>query len=220
MKSTVLMLDVNETLSDWSRCGTVVAAGLPGDSLDAWFAATLRDGFALTAAGSYADFRMVGADVLAASCWPARGSTPPRTTISGVLSGFANCSVRPDVAPGLRRSRTRRTDHHPDQRARRRCPSVSSPRRHHAAARAPTRRAEPQRWKPHPDAYRTPLRSAASRWSGWRWPRCTRGTSTVPGGPGCRGSTSTGGARRTRRHFLRRDLVVPDLRALAKACRV
>ena len=59
----VLVLDVNETLTDMEplRDG-FEAAGLPRHSLDAWFAATLRDGFALTAVDGYAAFRDLAAD--------------------------------------------------------------------------------------------------------------------------------------------------------------
>jgi 2-haloacid dehalogenase len=99
----VLVLDVNETLSDMEplRAG-FAAAGLPEHSLDTWFAATLRDGFALTAAGSYAEFRAIGADVLAAQL-AAAGIEPSDETIDGVLSGFTRLSLNPDVAPGLHR---------------------------------------------------------------------------------------------------------------------
>ncbi|MGW6279006.1 haloacid dehalogenase type II [Kribbella sp. NPDC055071] len=98
----VLVLDVNETLTDLEplRDG-FAAAGLPRHSLDAWFAATLRDGFALTAAGAYADFRAIGGDVLAGQLAAAK-IDPTEETISGVLSGFTRLPLHPDVEPGLR----------------------------------------------------------------------------------------------------------------------
>ena len=151
----VLVLDVNETLTDLEplRDG-FAAAGLPGHSLDAWFAATLRDGFALTAAGAYADFRAIGGDVLGAQL-AAAGIEPSEETIGQVLSGFTRLPLHPDVEPGLRRL-------------------------HEAGVRIITLTngsaamservfteggiidllehrldvAAPQRWKPHPDAYR------------------------------------------------------------------
>jgi 2-haloacid dehalogenase len=99
----VLVLDVNETLSDLEPMrDRFVAAGLPAQSLDTWFASTLRDGFALTAAEAYADFRTVGADVLAAQL-AAAGVEPSEETIGGVLSGMTQLSLHPDVEPGLRR---------------------------------------------------------------------------------------------------------------------
>ena len=99
----VLVLDVNETLSDLTPLRRrFEAAGLPGHSLDTWFAATLRDGFALTAAGATAEFGAIAADVLAAQL-SAGGIEPTDQTIRGVLSGFTQLDLHPDVVPGLRR---------------------------------------------------------------------------------------------------------------------
>jgi 2-haloacid dehalogenase len=99
----VLVLDVNETLSDLSPMrARFEAAGLTADSLDIWFAATLRDGFALTAAGTYGEFRTIGADVLAGQLVSA-GIEPSEETIGSVLSGMTQLSLHPDVEPGLRR---------------------------------------------------------------------------------------------------------------------
>jgi hypothetical protein len=55
--SAVAAFDVNETLSNLDGLASrlEVAGGDPG-VLPLWFAATLRDGFGLTAAGAYADF--------------------------------------------------------------------------------------------------------------------------------------------------------------------
>lgn len=101
----VLVLDVNETLSDLGPLRQrFEAAGLPGHSLDTWFAATLRDGFALTAAGTTAEFGAIGADVLA-GLLSAAGIEPTEQKIRGVLSGFTQLALHPDVVPGLRRLR-------------------------------------------------------------------------------------------------------------------
>ncbi|HEY0472353.1 MAG TPA: haloacid dehalogenase type II [Kribbella sp.] len=105
----VLVLDVNETLSDLEPLrARFEAAGLPGHSLDLWFAATLRDGFALTAADSYGNFRTIGGDVLRSmlvSAGLSKGLGADEATIGGVLSGFTELRVHPDVAPGLQRLR-------------------------------------------------------------------------------------------------------------------
>jgi 2-haloacid dehalogenase len=99
----VLVLDVNETLSEMEPLrARFEAVGLPGSALDTWFAATLRDGFALTAAGSYGAFRTIGADVLRAQL-SAAGLEAGDETITSVLSGFTELHPHPDVAPGLRR---------------------------------------------------------------------------------------------------------------------
>jgi 2-haloacid dehalogenase len=101
----VLVLDVNETLSDMEPMrARFEAAGLPADALDTWFAATLRDGFALTAAGSYGSFRTIGGDVLR-SMLVSAGLEADKATIGGVLSGFTELRAHPDVAPGLQQLR-------------------------------------------------------------------------------------------------------------------
>ncbi|TDD17875.1 haloacid dehalogenase type II [Kribbella turkmenica] len=151
----VLVLDVNETLSDLEPMRErFAAAGLPRHNLDDWFASTLRDGFALTAAGAYAEFRTVAADVLTAQL-AAAGIEPAEDTIGGVLSGMTQLSLHPDVEPGLRRL----------HEAGLRIITLTN------GAAAMSERmftdggimpllehrldvGTPQRWKPHPDAYR------------------------------------------------------------------
>lgn len=56
----LVLFNVNETLSDLEPLrARFEEVGAPGALLETWFARTLRDGFALTAAGAYADFRTV-----------------------------------------------------------------------------------------------------------------------------------------------------------------
>ena len=151
----VLVLDVNETLTDMEplRDG-FEAAGLPRHGLDSWFAAILRDGFALTAVDTYAAFRDIAADLLTEQL-VAAGIEPSAEAIQNVLSGFTRLPLHADVAPGLRRI-------------------------HDAGVRIVTLTngaaamsenvfgnggilpllehrldvSTPRRWKPHPDAYR------------------------------------------------------------------
>ncbi|TCO17619.1 2-haloacid dehalogenase [Kribbella steppae] len=151
----VLVLDVNETMSDLEPMrDRFVAAGLPAHSLDVWFASTLRDGFALTAAGTYADFRTVAGDVLATQLADA-GVEPTEDTISGVLSGMTQLSLHPDVEPGLRRLRDAGlriitlTNGSAAMSERMFTDGGIMPLLEHRLDVA-----EPQRWKPHPDAYR------------------------------------------------------------------
>ena len=97
----LVLLDVNETLSDLTPLRRrLTDVGAAGDLLDTWFAATLRDGFALAATGAAAPFRDVGAAVLTTLL------TGRVTDVDGavghVLDGFAVLDVHPDVAPGLR----------------------------------------------------------------------------------------------------------------------
>lgn len=99
----VLVLDVNETLSDLSSMRQQFeAAGLAGESLDTWFAAVLRDGFALTAVGAPADFGAIAAEILAGQLTVAGADATPEA-VRSVLSGFTQLKLHPDVVPGLQR---------------------------------------------------------------------------------------------------------------------
>ncbi|HVM28040.1 MAG TPA: haloacid dehalogenase type II [Mycobacteriales bacterium] len=99
----VVVLDVNETLSDLTplraRFGDV---GAPEHLLDTWFAAVLRDGFALAAAGRAQPFPAIGAAVL-------RGLLSGRDltrrlddAVEHVLDGIPRLDVHPDVPAGVR----------------------------------------------------------------------------------------------------------------------
>ncbi|MDQ6730658.1 MAG: haloacid dehalogenase type II [Actinomycetota bacterium] len=100
----VAVFDVNETLSDMTGlAGRLEEVGAGAALLPAWFAATLRDGFALTAAGAYADFSAVAVPTLAAmlaGVETLRGTA--RTAAEHVVAGMAELDLHPDVAPGLR----------------------------------------------------------------------------------------------------------------------
>ncbi|WP_432937426.1 haloacid dehalogenase type II [Kribbella sp. CA-253562] len=99
----VLVLDVNETLSDLTPMRQrFEAAGLPGHGFDTWFAAVLRDGFALAAVDATAEFGAIGAEILAGQLVAAR-IEPSADAIRDVLSGFTQLALHPDVVPGLRR---------------------------------------------------------------------------------------------------------------------
>jgi 2-haloacid dehalogenase len=92
----VVIFDVNETLSDLSPLGARFEdVGAPRELLATWFAATLRDGIALAASGSYADFREVGRANL-------RQLLATPDDAEHVLGGFAELPVHPDVPEGLR----------------------------------------------------------------------------------------------------------------------
>jgi 2-haloacid dehalogenase len=92
----VVIFDVNETLSDLNPLGARFEdVGAPRELLTIWFAATLRDGIALAASGSYADFREVGRANL-------RQLLATPEDAEHVLGGFAELPVHPDVPEGLR----------------------------------------------------------------------------------------------------------------------
>lgn len=100
----VAVFDVNETLSDLNGLAPrLKEIGAPPDLLPAWFAATLRDGFAVAAAGGLADFAAIGEFTLASMLTGVddlRGS--PEEAAGHVVSAMAELDLHPDVAPGLR----------------------------------------------------------------------------------------------------------------------
>lgn len=99
----VAVFDVNETLSDMTGlAGRLEEVGAGAALLPIWFAATLRDGFALTAAGAYADFSAIAVPTLAgmlAGVETLRGTA--QTAAEHVVAGMAELELHPDVAPGL-----------------------------------------------------------------------------------------------------------------------
>jgi 2-haloacid dehalogenase len=100
----VAIFDVNETLSDMSPLAArFEGVGAPGHLLASWFAATLRDGIALTASGGYADFRDVGRAALTAElAGVPELRKPVDEAADHVLDGFGALEVHPDVPDGLR----------------------------------------------------------------------------------------------------------------------
>jgi 2-haloacid dehalogenase len=101
---TVALLDVNETLSDFNRLGErFEEVGAPAQLVPTWFAATLRDGMALTASGEYAAFRDVAGAVLRGllSDHP-RLHRPLEEAVEHVLAGIGTLPVQRDVPDGIR----------------------------------------------------------------------------------------------------------------------
>ncbi len=98
----LVVLDVNETLSDLSPLGDAFATvGLPPDAVGVWFAGVLRDAFALTVLGECPSF----ADVAGASLrvrLVAAGADDPAAGARRVMEQFTALEPHPDVVPGLR----------------------------------------------------------------------------------------------------------------------
>jgi 2-haloacid dehalogenase len=93
-----VLLDVNETLLDLSGLQPAFdGLGMP-DSLSLWFARTLRNGFALAAAGDYRTFADVATSTLV-SLDPQRLRP---SDAEGLLHAFTQLRPHPDVEPGLR----------------------------------------------------------------------------------------------------------------------
>jgi 2-haloacid dehalogenase len=101
----VAVFDVNETLSDLAPlAGRFEEVGAPGYLMQTWFAATLRDGFALTAAGTYEDFATVARAELHVVLSGVEGlRRPVPEAAEFVLAGIAELDVHPDVPQGMRR---------------------------------------------------------------------------------------------------------------------
>ena len=102
---TLALFDVNETLSELQPLrGRFEEVGAPGDLLEVWFASTLRDGFALTAAGGYAEFRTVAVGVLCGRL--AQIETLNRDAGEAaeyIVDGFGQLGVHPDIEEGMRK---------------------------------------------------------------------------------------------------------------------
>ncbi|MEU0188091.1 haloacid dehalogenase type II, partial [Streptomyces sp. NPDC006207] len=99
----VIVFDVNETLSDMTPLGDRFAdVGASADLLPTWFAGILRDGFALTAAGGYADFSEIAAEN-ARALLTGLGDWTGDAEVAAhhLVEGFAALTVHPDVPEGV-----------------------------------------------------------------------------------------------------------------------
>jgi 2-haloacid dehalogenase len=104
---SVIVFDVNETLSDMSPMGDRFAeVGAPAQLAKLWFATLLRDGFALTAAGGNGTFADIGAEVLRTLLAGAGIDTDPDRAVEHVMAGLAGLRLHPDVPAGVRALRT------------------------------------------------------------------------------------------------------------------
>jgi 2-haloacid dehalogenase len=98
----VVVFDVNETLSDMSPMGQRFAdAGAPAHVAKQWFAALLRDGFALAATGDAAGFAQIGRGILA-PLLDSTGVAEPEETARRLAASVANLPLHPDVADAVR----------------------------------------------------------------------------------------------------------------------
>lgn len=99
---SVIVFDVNETLSDMSPLGERFReVGAPAELAKLWFAALLRDGFALTASGGNESFAMIGADALRRLLTGAELDRPLDAAVNHVMGGLTGLAVHPDVPTGI-----------------------------------------------------------------------------------------------------------------------
>jgi len=102
-RPSVVVFDVNETLSDLSpMADRFTDLGVPGTMAKQWFAALLRDGFALTAAGASERFSVVGEGVLRTLLAREQLDRGLDDAVQHVMSGFTALPVHPDVPDGVR----------------------------------------------------------------------------------------------------------------------
>ncbi|MFC8410025.1 haloacid dehalogenase type II [Arthrobacter sp. NPDC057259] len=100
---SVIVFDVNETLSDMSPMGgRFEEVGAPVELAKLWFASLLRDGFALAAAGSNQGFAAIGAAVLRELFARAELNRPLDDAVLHVMDGFGSLDVHSDVPDGIR----------------------------------------------------------------------------------------------------------------------
>ena len=99
---SLLLFDVNETLSDMTPLGSRFEdLGLPASMATTWFAELLRDGFALTASSATQPFAVLGAEALRVRFEHARLDRPASEAVDHVMQGFSELTVHPDVAEGV-----------------------------------------------------------------------------------------------------------------------
>lgn len=102
-RPSVIVFDVNETLSDMAPMASrFTEVGAPGLLATAWFAAVLRDGFALTAAGGREPFARIARGTLDTMLAGASLNRPVPEAADHILAGFSDLGVHPDVPDGVR----------------------------------------------------------------------------------------------------------------------
>jgi len=99
----VVVLDVNETLSDMSpMADRFTEVGAPPHMAKLWFSTLLRDGFALTAAGATEEFATVGAEALRVLLTGVNLDRELGDAVDHIMAGLGSLGVHPDVADGVR----------------------------------------------------------------------------------------------------------------------
>jgi 2-haloacid dehalogenase len=100
---TVVVFDVNETLSDMRPLRARFAdLGAPEDLATLWFTALLRDGFALAASGGEAPFARLADAALRTVLHGVELDRDVDAAVAHVMEGFARLTVHPDVPDGVR----------------------------------------------------------------------------------------------------------------------
>jgi 2-haloacid dehalogenase len=104
MRPSVIVFDVNETLSDLSPLGArFVEVGASASAAPLWFASVLRDGFALTAAGDNPPFAGVARELLISQLSEVQLNRSVEEAAQHVMDGFSRLELHADVVNGLDR---------------------------------------------------------------------------------------------------------------------
>jgi 2-haloacid dehalogenase len=104
-RPAAVAFDVMETLFPLDPLREpLVGLGLPPQALEIWFARTLRDGFALAAAGAFRPFVEVATGTLR-GLLAEHGRPPDPSACSGVLGRLSRLPARPDAGAAMMRLR-------------------------------------------------------------------------------------------------------------------
>ena len=102
-RPTVVVFDVNETLSDLApMADRFEEVGAPAALAKQWFASVLRDGFALTVVGGNERFSVIAEAVLRSLLVGVPLDRDLEAAVDHVMSGFTSLPVHPDVHDGVR----------------------------------------------------------------------------------------------------------------------
>lgn len=94
----VVAFDIIETTFSLETLRPLLSAqGLPADSLETWFACTLRDAFALAVTDTYAEFRDIATATLTEVARK-HGRDLGKAGLHAVLDGFGQLKPHPDAA--------------------------------------------------------------------------------------------------------------------------
>ena len=98
----LIIFDVNETLSDMAVMGERFReVGGPSHLAAIWFTGVLRDGFALTAAGTSAAFAELGTSLLRILLTGQPLDRGIEEAVEHITAGLDNLALHPDVVPGV-----------------------------------------------------------------------------------------------------------------------
>lgn len=102
-KPSLIVFDVNETLSDMSSMAERFRqVGAPAHLAKAWFAGLLRDGFSLAAVGVNESFAVIAAESLRVTFDGEPLDLAIEGAVQHIMESFAGLPVHPDVPAGIR----------------------------------------------------------------------------------------------------------------------